>query len=103
MTTKDYQELVAQAEAAVASIKDSDLKGTAFGKILHTLLGRGSSANNQERSSSDKGAAPRKGGNKVAKSGKRKGGPKGYVEELIEENFFRTPKTLAAIREDYTC
>jgi hypothetical protein len=36
----NYNELVKQAEAAVASIKDSELKGIAFGKILDTLLGQ---------------------------------------------------------------
>ena len=34
----DYAEMVKQAEAAVASIKDSELKGIAFGKILDALL-----------------------------------------------------------------
>jgi hypothetical protein len=36
----DYAEAVKQAEAAVASVKDSELKGIAFGKILDALLGQ---------------------------------------------------------------
>ena len=36
----NYSEIVKQAEAAVASIKDTELKGIAFGKILDTLLGQ---------------------------------------------------------------
>jgi hypothetical protein len=35
----DYAEAVKEAEAAVASIKDTELKGIAFGKILDALLG----------------------------------------------------------------
>jgi hypothetical protein len=35
-----------------------------------------------------------------AKSAKQKRGPKAYVEELIEEGFFKTPKTLAAVRAE---
>ena len=34
----DYAEMVKQAEAAVASVKDGELKGIAFGKILGALL-----------------------------------------------------------------
>ncbi len=40
----DYSEIVKQAESAVASIKDGDLKTIAFGKILDTLLGQGGNA-----------------------------------------------------------
>lgn len=61
MTSKpDYSEIVKQAEGAVASIKDSDLKTIAFGKILDTLLGEGSTPKEQERESSHKRAAKRK-------------------------------------------
>jgi hypothetical protein len=92
----DYAEAVKQAEAAVASVKDSDLKGIAFGKVLDALLGQGS----QSRASgharhdvipSQKGPATR---------AKAKGGPKGYVERLIDDGFFKAPKTLAAVRAE---
>jgi hypothetical protein len=35
---QDYSEVVAQAEKAVASVKDPDLKKIAFQKILDDLL-----------------------------------------------------------------
>ncbi|MGA2716830.1 MAG: hypothetical protein ABSG41_27390 [Bryobacteraceae bacterium] len=97
----DYSEIVKQAEAAVASIKDGDLKTIAFGKILDTLLGQGGNPKEQDQGSSYKRAAKRKRTKSIAaKPDRRKGGPKGYVEELIEEDFFKTPKTLAAIRAE---
>ncbi len=102
MTSKpDYSEIVRQAESAVASIKDGDLKTIAFGKILDTLLGQGGNAKDQTH-----GPAPRRSARRkrtpsaAAKPAKRKGGPKGYLEELIDEEFFKTPKTLASIRAE---
>jgi hypothetical protein len=93
----DYAEIVKQAEAAVASIKDGELKSIAFSKILDTLLGQ------QHTPTRDvsKGKTERKKGRKaVPKSPGKKGGPKGYVEELIDEGFFKTPKTLSSIRAE---
>jgi hypothetical protein len=97
----DYSEIVRQAESAVASIKDGDLKTIAFGKILDTLLGQGGYAKEQTDSPSPGRSARRKPtSSAAAKNAKRKGGPKGYLEELIEEEFFKTPKTLASIRAE---
>jgi hypothetical protein len=102
MTSKaDYSDIVKQAEAAVASIKDGDLKTIAFGKILDTLLGQGGSPKQQDESSSNKRAAVGKQTKGMtAKAPKKRSGPKGYLEELVEEDFFKTPKTLAAIRAE---
>jgi hypothetical protein len=91
----DYTEIVKLAEAAVVSIKDSELKGIAFGKILDTLLGQQAPA---------KGHVPaklqRRSKKTEATPAKKKSGPKGYVEELIEDGFFKVPKTLAAIKAE---
>jgi hypothetical protein len=102
MTSKpDYSEIVKQAEAAVASIKDGDLKTIAFGKILDTLLGQGGSPREQPDGSSSRRSPGRKGAKSTAaKPARKKGGPKGYLEELIDEEFFKTPKTLASIRAE---
>src|ERR1035437_73044 len=95
----DYSEIVKQAEAAVASIKDSDLKGIAFGKILDTLLGQG--RYEKEQGSSPQSTRERhRSRNTASKPSKKRSGPKGYVEELVDENFFKTPKTLAAVRAE---
>ena len=93
----DYAEAVKQAEAAVASVKDSELKGIAFGKILDALLGQ-----QDQKSKAPIAVKPHTRQNKpaVAKPVRKKGGPKGYVEELIDDDFFKTPKTLAAVRAE---
>jgi len=101
MTSKpNYSDIVKQAEAAVASIKDGDLRTIAFGKILDTLLGQEGSPKEQGQASSRRAAARRSTQNIAAKPHKKRGGPKGYLEELVEEDFFKTPKTLAAIRAE---
>lgn len=91
----DYSEIVKQAEAAVASIKDSELKGIAFGKILDTLLGQQDQPKRQvsskQQTRSQKAGLPR---------AKKRSGPKGYVEELIDEGFFKAPKTLAGTKAE---
>jgi DNA invertase Pin-like site-specific DNA recombinase len=91
----NYSEIVKQAEAAVASIKDTELKGIAFGKILDTLLGQ------QHQGEGHMPAKPQKSGRKIeAAPARKRGGPKGYVEELVEDGFFKAPKTLAAIKAE---
>jgi hypothetical protein len=102
MTSKvDYGEIVKQAEAAVASIRDGDLKTIAFGKILDTLLGQGGNAKEQAQAPPIRRPARGKGTQGAGgKPAKRRAGPKGYLEELIDEEFFKTPKTLASIRAE---
>lgn len=98
-STLDYAEAVKQAEAAVASVKDSELKGIAFGKILDALLGQ-QGQSGQTRVPISAKPETRQSQKVVAKSPKKKGGPKGYVEELIDDGFFKAPKTLATIRAE---
>jgi len=103
MTPKaDYAEMVKQAEAAVASVKDGDLKGIAFGKILDALLGPGTGGREQQREPSPKGGPGPTVGRKApgAKPGRKKTGPKAYVEDLISDGFFSSPKTLTAVRAE---
>jgi hypothetical protein len=91
-----YAEMVKQAEAAVASIKDSELKGIAFGKILDALLGKGG---HPKEPGVAKTAGSKRAAKPVSKREKR-GGPVAYVEELVEDGFFKAPKTLAAVRAE---
>jgi hypothetical protein len=91
--SQNYSDAVAQAEKAVASIKDRDLKKIAFQRILDDLLGS-RSAPKDER-------PPAKVANKQNKAVVRsapKGGPKAYIEELIEDNFFQKPKTISEVK-----
>jgi len=84
--SQDYSEVVAQAEKAVASVKDPELKKIAFQSILDDLLG--------SRPTSKKVGSPAKATSKQSKqknttgSAGLKAGPKAYIDELIEDEFF---------------
>lgn len=94
MTHNDYAKLVEQAEAAVASVKDPDLKRIAFQKVLDDLIASGSTPTDaKEHTSKSKpvGKGKPRGSNKAKKV---KGGPAAYLQELLEEGFFKKPKTI---------
>lgn len=88
----DYGTLVAQAEEAVKSVKDPELKRVAFQKILDELLSSGSSA--QLRKAHKRRA--RVDSSKKSKSG----GPQAYVREMRDEGFFKKPKTIAQVKAE---
>jgi membrane protein involved in colicin uptake len=96
---KQYAELVAQAENAVAQVKDPELRRVAFEKILDDLLTAGEPGNatgtkpvqNARASSTGK----RTSGNGV---GATRSGPKGHIEELVDEKFFNKPKTISEVQ-----
>jgi hypothetical protein len=90
----DYPELVAQAEKAVAGVKDPELKRIAFQKVLEELLGGGGEAPVARKASKKK--APKAQGVKRA----RAGGPQGHLEELIDEGFFGKPKTITNVKAE---
>jgi hypothetical protein len=91
----DYPELVAQAEKAVAGVKDPELRRIAFQKILDDLLGGSASpASRHGTAARKRPAADRK--PKRAASG----GPQAYVEELVAEEFFKKPKTIANVKAE---
>ena len=90
-----YAYLVSRAEQAVAGVKDPELKRIAFQKILEDLLG-GAGA----------GAAPSKPASKKATIAKGKpkrasrGGPSAYIQEMIDDGFFKKPKTIAHVKAE---
>lgn len=94
-TTPDYSELVAQAEKAVANVKDPELKRIAFQKVLDDLLAPSSSTKTRQAASSKKRTAE---GSKAKRSAK--GGPQAYVDELANEGFFKKPKTIANVKAE---
>jgi len=83
----DYKTLVAEAESAVAAVKDPELRRAAFEKILERLLG----SSTLEKPESKKAA--------TAKT-KSKRGATGYLEELINEGLFKEQRTLAQIKAE---
>lgn len=99
MTDKHYAELVSQAELAVSSVKDPELKRVAFEKILDDLLGGGEAQRSAVVTDKPKRRRPQK---KTGSSGARvkRSGPQGYIEEMVEEGFFDKQKTLAEVKAE---
>jgi len=91
----DYSELVAQAEKAVAGVKDAELRRIAFQKILDDLLGGSAHPVTRHVASAKRRAAV---GEKTKRSAK--GGPQAYVDELVAEGFFKKPKTIANVKAE---
>ncbi len=96
-----YAELVAEAEAAVAAVKDPELRRVAFDKILGTLLEGKTSG---PAGSSGKRAArrpARSSADKPARSSKtQRKGPKACIEELIDEDYFKKQRTIVDLKAE---
>jgi hypothetical protein len=90
-----YAALVAQAEKAVASVKDPSLKQIAFQKVLDDLL----SANEQDRPSKSGPVDLRKPRTQKLR-GSARGGPTQYIQELIGDGFFKKPKTMSEVKAE---
>jgi hypothetical protein len=91
----DYALLVAQAEQAVKAVKDPELKRVAFEKVLDDLLTGGAAS----KASAKQTAAPaKKSATKIAK--RRARGPAGYLQELVDDGFFKKQKTIAQVKAE---
>lgn len=91
----DYSEVVAQAEKAVSSVKDPELKKIAFQKVLDDLLGSSGAKGTTVHSSRKPSEAKKIGGGATTKAG-----PKAYIEELIKDGFFKKPKPISEIKTE---
>jgi membrane protein involved in colicin uptake len=93
--SKSYSDLVKQAESAVASVKDPELRRAAFEKILDDLL-----------TSPSKGVAAGKRGLSTRRTAKktqahsRQRGPRTYICEMKEDGFFAKPKTISEVKAE---
>lgn len=86
-------EKVSMAERAVIKMADPELRRIAFDRILEHLL----------RTHPEELASPEPARARVAKvnkveDGSTKPGPKAWIRELADDDFFKNPKTNAAIR-----
>jgi hypothetical protein len=94
--TPDYATLVAEAEKAVAAVKDPDLRRAAFEKVLEKLLDSPlpqSTPRKVQRPHAKESAAP-------ARARGTSGGPTAYVEDLINDSFFKKPQNIAAVKTE---
>ena len=92
----EYAQLVAQAEKAVASVSDPELKRIAFQKVLDDLLLGGSA---RARGSEKAPSARQRKGTRSARPGSTTG-PRAYISELIDEGFFKKPKTIINVKAE---
>jgi hypothetical protein len=99
MADDKYAALVAQAEKAVAAVKDPSLKQIAFQKILDDLLSA-NSTNEQEPTTPRTTKASKKGPKADKVRGSARGGPTQYIQELIGDNFFKKPKTISEVKAE---
>jgi hypothetical protein len=86
MANVDLKQLVHEAEAAVAGVKDPNLKRAGFEKILERLLSAGTSATKVSTGTAKAKPAPR--------------GPQGYIEDMIAEGFFKKPQTIGQVQTE---
>lgn len=98
--SKAYAAMIAEAEAAVAAVKDPELRRVAFDRILATLL------NARQPTDISKEPGLRRGSSKsVVKqtvgrvTGVRRG-PKAYIEELARDGFFKKKRTIADVKAE---
>lgn len=96
----DYSALVAEAENAVAGVKDPELRRIAFQKVLDNLLGSSTSSAVQHAKNQKKRPVRKRpaGGTKSKRVATR--GPQAYVKELVEEGFFKDQRTIANVKAE---
>ena len=93
---KPYAALVTQAEAATSAIKDPELRRVAFERVLDDLLVGASVLQNVSAPQQK----PAKKSPSESKRPKQNSGPKGYVRELVQDGFFKKPKTIAQVKAE---
>ena len=93
----DYSVLVTQAEQAVASVKDPELKRVAFQKVLDDLLASGIPGSGKSKV---KAGRPARRAKRAKRSSGGNTGPKSYVEEMVGDGFFKKQKTIAEVKAE---
>ena len=94
--SKPYSELVAQAERAVSNVKDAELRRVAFERVLNDLLGAG---DREHKTTPSKTARTSSNVSRNQATPKR-AGPQSYVEEMINDDFFKKPKTISEVKAE---
>lgn len=87
---------VAEAEAAVAAVKDPSLKVAAFEKVLQHLL----TASDKATHSPDKHSPLSQKNSSKKVSPPDKAGPQARIEEMIADGFFKKPRTLSDVKTE---
>lgn len=85
-------QIVLEAEKAVREIADADLKKIAFDRVLEHLL------QNSLPKPVEDNKKPKASKTKTEKISSSKPGPKAWIRELVDDGFFKDPKTNSLIR-----
>ena len=96
MPKSDYADLVAQAEQAVKSVTNAELKRVAFEKILDDLL-KGPRLSSAPQVATK--VVERRDAQTKPKANSRRG-PQQYIEDMILDAFFKTPKAIADVKAE---
>jgi len=96
---KNYAELVTQAEKAVGSVQDPELRRVAFQKVLDDLLGSASQEGEASRHKIEAPAA-NSSARKTRPRKVTKGGTQTYIDELLSGGFFKKPKTISQLKAE---
>jgi len=95
-----YSEIAAEAEAAVAAVKDPELRRIAFEKILATLL---TAASTRPRRALRKSSGLGGGGSQATGGSQARSRPRGplpLLKELITEGFFEVQRTISDVKAE---
>jgi hypothetical protein len=93
MSNDSFSDALAEAEKAVAVVKDKRLREVAFGQILNHLLSTGIIG--RKRKFIKKSRSKAKRAERITKEGTIQ-----WLRELVGEKFFSKPKSSKAIREE---
>ncbi len=93
-----YAALVAEAEASVSAVKDPELRRVAFERVLATLL-EGAEARGSDPKKPSKQQKAHKPSGARSGTGSR-GGPKAYIETLIDDGYFKKQRTIAEVKAE---
>ena len=100
--SKDYAQMVAAAESAVSSVKDAELRRSAFQIVLEDLLAgsRGMSGLRGKREGAQSGHAEADSVKTKRKPQSPRGGTQSYVDELLSEGFFKKQKNISEVKAE---
>ena len=93
----DYTSMAKEAEKAVSSVNDPELRRVAFEKILQTLLDGKSVDSNKSKVTKAKKKVAAKAGRGARKPQQ---GPKAHIETLIDDGFFKKQRTIAEVKAE---
>lgn len=103
-TSKEFSKLFEEAEKAVSGIKNERLREIAFEKLVNHLLTE-SSGNPKNDDTDGKTKVKRRKSKSTSSGGtgsKRKAnGPTVWLTELVDEEFFKKPKSSSDILEEF--